>query len=455
VIVPELDKALGHNVAVLVASREAERAMQRRFHFASFPALVFLREGAYLGAMEGIRDWQDYVAELPEMLTRQPASPPPFRMPQGCATRRRRLMSGSPSIPGLEDLLGALAGPQVGPGSQPDGPDEARLDYMIMPEEMRVFSMAAIPDSASGHAAGLAAGEAILARWNGWPRARKAWTFARWGRMIWPLSTSCWARARFRWCWAPNIRRRRRCWQACGACARTRPTARAWLTGWTSAPFRRALSPPRWARRGAKPCCRKAIEGVFNAPSLIAEINAHIPGTPSRAEPHVINLSLLPHTEGDLAFLEEALGPGDLIILSRGYGNCRIRSTGTRHCWWVRYFNSQDTLILNSIEISPLPTVAQAAPRIWPTAPSGWPRSWKPTGERAMEGGHFFEGSFGGNTAKRPANPAGMQDLLAHLRSRRGLCLLADRAGHPFADLPDHWTCPECDAPKQGFMVVE
>jgi hydrogenase-1 operon protein HyaF len=114
--------------------------------------------------------------------------------------------------------------------------------------------------------------------------------------------------------------------------------------------------------RGETVLPEKAIEGVFNAPSLIAEINAHIPGTPSRAEPHVINLSLLPHTEGDLAFLEEALGPGDLIILSRGYGNCRIRSTGTRHCWWVRYFNSQDTLILNSIEISPLPTVAQAAP---------------------------------------------------------------------------------------------
>ena len=67
------------------------------------------------------------------------------------------------------------------------------------------------------------------------------------------------------------------------------------------------------------------------------------------------------HTEGDLSFLEAALGQGDLIILSRGYGNCRIRSTGTRHCWWVRYFNSQDTLILNSVEITPLPGVAQAA----------------------------------------------------------------------------------------------
>jgi hydrogenase-1 operon protein HyaE len=55
VIVPELDKALDGQVAVLVAEREAERALQRRFRFASFPALVFLREGAYLGAMEGAR----------------------------------------------------------------------------------------------------------------------------------------------------------------------------------------------------------------------------------------------------------------------------------------------------------------------------------------------------------------------------------------------------------------
>ncbi len=77
--------------------------------------------------------------------------------------------------------------------------------------------------------------------------------------------------------------------------------------------------------------------------------------------PHIINLSLLPHTEEDLAFLEHVLGRGNLIILSRGYGNCRIHATGTRDTWWVRYYNSQDTLILNSIEISPVPEVALAA----------------------------------------------------------------------------------------------
>ena len=26
--------------------------------------------------------------------------------------------------------------------------------------------------------------------------------------------------------------------------------------------------------------------------------------------------------------------------------------------------------------------------------------------------------------------------------------------GTPFNALPDHWTCPECDSPKDGFMVV-
>lgn len=26
--------------------------------------------------------------------------------------------------------------------------------------------------------------------------------------------------------------------------------------------------------------------------------------------------------------------------------------------------------------------------------------------------------------------------------------------GTPFDDLPAHWTCPECDAPKHKFMVA-
>jgi hydrogenase-1 operon protein HyaF len=103
-------------------------------------------------------------------------------------------------------------------------------------------------------------------------------------------------------------------------------------------------------------------KGVMNAPPLLAELNAKIAGYRSGGEAHVINLSLLPQTEQDLAFLEQRLGKGSVTILSRGYGNCRITATGTRLVWGVQYFNSQDTLILNTLEVSDVPSVACASP---------------------------------------------------------------------------------------------
>jgi len=102
-------------------------------------------------------------------------------------------------------------------------------------------------------------------------------------------------------------------------------------------------------------------DGVMNAPPLLAELNAKIAGYQPGAEAHSINLSLLPQTEQDLAFLSERLGDGTVTILSRGYGNCRISATGTAYVWWVRYFNSQETLILNTLEVSDLPNVACAS----------------------------------------------------------------------------------------------
>ncbi|MDT4290177.1 hydrogenase expression/formation protein [Methylomonas sp. MO1] len=102
-------------------------------------------------------------------------------------------------------------------------------------------------------------------------------------------------------------------------------------------------------------------DGVMNAPPLLAELNAKIAEYQPGTEAHVINLSLLPQTEQDLEFLEKRLGKGAVTILSRGYGNCRIDATATRNVWWVRYFNSQDTLILNTLEVSEVPNVACAS----------------------------------------------------------------------------------------------
>jgi hydrogenase-1 operon protein HyaF len=100
---------------------------------------------------------------------------------------------------------------------------------------------------------------------------------------------------------------------------------------------------------------------VQNAPLLVDEIRDHAarwrPGQP----PHVVNLSLLPVSPEDIAFLDHELGTGRVLLLSRGYGNCRITNTRLPNCWRVVYYNSMDTVILNTVEVVDMPEAAMAA----------------------------------------------------------------------------------------------
>ena len=103
-------------------------------------------------------------------------------------------------------------------------------------------------------------------------------------------------------------------------------------------------------------------EGVINAPPLLVELADKMAEWRPGQMPHVINLSLLPLSPEDLSFLGERLGVGPITILSRGYGNCRIGSTAKKNVWWVKFYNSDDAVILNTIEVVDVPEVARAAP---------------------------------------------------------------------------------------------
>ena len=107
---------------------------------------------------------------------------------------------------------------------------------------------------------------------------------------------------------------------------------------------------------------REIPDGVLNAPPVLVELadraSSWRPGEPA----HVVNLTLLPQTEEDLAYLQERLGTGGTTLLSRGYGNCRITATRLHPVWWVQYFNSEDALILNTLEVTDVPVAALAAP---------------------------------------------------------------------------------------------
>jgi hydrogenase-1 operon protein HyaF len=100
----------------------------------------------------------------------------------------------------------------------------------------------------------------------------------------------------------------------------------------------------------------------MNSPALLGEIAAQYrdwrPGRPA----HVVNLTLLPMTPEDHLALAQALPVGPVAMLSRGFGNCHISSTGARKVWRVQYFNNMKTLILNSIEVIDVPEEAVASP---------------------------------------------------------------------------------------------
>lgn len=104
-----------------------------------------------------------------------------------------------------------------------------------------------------------------------------------------------------------------------------------------------------------------APAGLMNGQPILTELLDRSAAWRRGDAPHVVNFSLLPHTPEDLTFIEQRLGVGATTILSRGYGNCRVTATATPNVWWVRYYNSVDTLILDTVEIVDVPAVVCAA----------------------------------------------------------------------------------------------
>lgn len=76
VVLPELLRAFPGRFRAAVASTDLEPAMQARFGFSVWPALVFLRNGAYVGVIPGIKDWSVYLARIQDLLA-APSSRPP------------------------------------------------------------------------------------------------------------------------------------------------------------------------------------------------------------------------------------------------------------------------------------------------------------------------------------------------------------------------------------------
>lgn len=257
----------------------------------------------------------------------------------------------------------------LGPGSQPE--DEA-LNYLPMPHDMRVFHAPVLPEpeALAGSRQARMLLQQVLEAVEGWRpgQAGVAIDLAALApadlELIDQVLGEGEVSAQVELANAQSADEKLRIqesvfagvWRVRGVDAAGRETANRIEVGDIPAPVRQAGQLAQaTSRLDALP---PAGPGVVNAPALLTEIVAHMAAaTPA----HVINLSLIPYTPEDGVYLDQALGRGRVAILSRGYGNCRITATGAPRVWWVQYFNAQDVLILNTIEIADVPEVARAA----------------------------------------------------------------------------------------------
>ncbi|ENH6336822.1 hydrogenase expression/formation protein [Burkholderia vietnamiensis] len=254
-----------------------------------------------------------------------------------------------------------------GPGSQPEV--DAVLDYMPMPQAMHTFVAPSLPERADARALDVVRGILLT--------VLDALDACRRGEQPAPIDlTACDAdalrilnavlgegevSARIDTADAGSVLIQETVFAGVWRIAEDGPAGRAERIEVGGAPA--ALAAAAHAAAAPElPVSDTHPSGVMNAPAILTEVCDQVARWRAGAAPHVINLTLLPLSSEDGAFIDAVLGGGPVSVLSRGYGNCRIASTGVVHCWRIAYFNSQDTLILNTIEITDLPEIVQAAP---------------------------------------------------------------------------------------------
>lgn len=86
VIFPDLVKACGAVLRAGVLRPAQMPAVQKRYGINRLPALLFLRDGGYVGTIEGLRDWAEFVPAFGDMLQRTVSRAPGIGIPVATAT---------------------------------------------------------------------------------------------------------------------------------------------------------------------------------------------------------------------------------------------------------------------------------------------------------------------------------------------------------------------------------
>lgn len=255
----------------------------------------------------------------------------------------------------------------AGPGGQPSEEDGAELSYMEMPKGMRTYSMPVVPEKEEAQAFGPALAKLgeVLEALRAQPQPGSAIEI--------PLNALDAANREF----AGQVLGEGEVSIIAGTVIQAQESVMAGIWRIHEVDANGALISdrievgdfPAGVLKAAQeaagpqllPLAGIAGGDIMNAPAIATELADKLAAYQPGSSAHAVNLSLLPLTDEDLAYIGQRLGQGAVTILSRGYGNCRISSTAVKNVWRVRCFNSREAVILDTIEIVSVPAVACAA----------------------------------------------------------------------------------------------
>ena len=80
-VMPELQATAGGGLRIGLLPPAASSVIAARYRLSHWPVFVMLHDGQVLGAVEGIRDWELYTAELLRLLAAASGRPPAGHSP--------------------------------------------------------------------------------------------------------------------------------------------------------------------------------------------------------------------------------------------------------------------------------------------------------------------------------------------------------------------------------------
>lgn len=81
VVLPEILKLTGARLRAAVIPPDLARRQKARYGITRWPALLFVRDGAYVGVIDGMRNWEEYLREISAMLNKPVGRAPSVGIP--------------------------------------------------------------------------------------------------------------------------------------------------------------------------------------------------------------------------------------------------------------------------------------------------------------------------------------------------------------------------------------